>query len=200
MAPRTPDSPFLARYPQAGYWLERGLHPRAARELVKAGFRKVEDLARTDREELTALPGIGPTSLAQLERLRGGPLTSPADAWLERGLRPQLARSLARQGIDSIEKLGRMTREQLLSLPGVSEGNLQALEAVLGRPLDSPVRDWRRHGLRAVAAYRLAEAGIRTVPELAEQLAGEGLQRIGLQPLDVAICRSLVREHQKRGS
>lgn len=200
MARRTPDSPFLARYPQAGYWLERGLHPKAARELVKAGFRSVEDLARTDREELAALPGVGPTSLAQLERVSGAPLTSPADFWLERGLRPQLARTLARLGIDSIEKLGRMTREQILSLPGVSEGSLKALEAALGRPLDSPVREWRRRGFRAIAAYRLAEAGIRTVPELAEQLAGQGLQRIGLQPFDVALCRSLAREHPKRGS
>jgi predicted RecB family nuclease len=200
---RIPDSrqrPFLLRHPQAGYWLERGLHPKAARELVKAGIRSVEDLGRMAREDLAILPGVGERSLAQLERLRGGPLTSPAGFWLERGLRPRVAQALIRAGVDSIEALGRMTREQLLSLTGVAEGSLQAVEAVLGRPLDSPVREWRRRGLRAIAAHRLARAGIRTVPELAEQLTGPALQRIGLWPLDVAICRSLVREHRKRRS
>jgi predicted RecB family nuclease len=200
---RIPDSrhrPFLLRHPQAGYWLERGLHPRAARELVKAGIRSVEDLARTTREDLIAVPGVGPTSLAQLERLRGGPLTSPADFWLERGLRPRVAQALIHAGVDSIEKLGRMTREQLFSLPGVAEGSLQAVEAVLGRPLDSPAREWRRLGLRAIAAHRLASAGVRTVPELAEQLTGPASQRIGLWPIDLAVCRSLVREHRKRRS
>lgn len=199
---RIPDSrqrPFLLRHPQAGYWLDRGLHPKAARELVKAGIRSVEDLARTAREDLTAIPGVGPGSLAQLERLRGAPLASPADYWLERGIRPQVAYALIRAGIDSIEKLGRMTREQLLSLEGVAEGALRSCEAVLGRPLASPVREWRHRGLRAIAAHRLARAGIRTVPELAE-LTEPALQRMGLWPLDVTICRSLVREHRKRRS
>jgi uncharacterized protein YjeT (DUF2065 family) len=191
--------PFLDRYPQAGYWLERGLHPKAARELVKAGIRSVEDLARTTREDLAAIPGVGPGSLAQLERLHGAPLTSPGDYWLERGLRPQVAHRLARWGLDSIEKLGRMTREELLALEGVAEGSLRAVEAALGRPLDSPVLDWRRRGLRAIAAHRLARAGIRTVPELAE-LSELHLRRIGLWPVDLAVCRSLVREHRKRKS
>lgn len=142
--PESREKPFLRRFPQARYWLERGLHPRAARELVKAGFLKVEDLARTTREDLDALPGVGATTLEHLERLRGGPLVSPAGYWLERGLRPRLAHSLAGLGIDSVEKLGRMTREQLLRLPGVGEGSLEAVEAVLGRPLASPVQERRK--------------------------------------------------------
>ena len=197
--PDSREKPFLVRHPQARYWLERGLHPKAARELVKAGFRTVEDLARASREDLDAIPGVGPTSLVHLARLRGGPLTSPADSWLERGLRPRLAHALARLGVDSIEKLGRMTREQLLALPGVDKASLQAVEAVLGRPLDSPVREWRRLGLRSIAGHLLATAGIRTVPEMAE-LGGPALQRMGLGPVDLAVCRSLVREHQKRTS
>lgn len=199
---RTPDPrrrPFLVRHPQAGYWLERGLHPKAARELVKAGIRSVEDLAGLAREDLAALPGVGDRSLAQLARLLGAPLASPVDSWLERGLRPRLAQALIRAGIDSIEKLGRLTREQLLSLPEVAEGSLQAVEAVLGRPLDSPVLEWYRRGLRSTAAHRLARAGIRNVAELAA-LSGPALQRIGLWPEDLANCRSLVREHRQRRS
>jgi DNA-directed RNA polymerase alpha subunit len=184
--------PFLRRHPQARYWLERGIHPKAARELADAGIRTLGDLARTAREDLKALPGVGDRSLAQLERLQGAPLVSPADAWRERGLPPQVANTLARLGIESIEKLGALTREEFLSRPGVGNGTLRAVEALLGRSLDSPVREWRRRGLWAPAAHRLARAGIRTVAELVK-LTDRDLRKLGLSENDVAACWSLAR-------
>jgi len=134
---------WLGKYPEAGYWLKGGLSPRAARELVKAGFHTLEDLGGTNREKLSGIPGIGSQSLAQLERLLGASIPSWSRYWLERGVRPQVAHALARAEIDSIEKLGRMTREQLLSFSGLGEGALRSCEAALGRPLDSAARDRR---------------------------------------------------------
>jgi DNA-directed RNA polymerase alpha subunit len=132
---------WLSKFPVAGYWLKHGLSPRAARELVKAGFHTLEDLGGINREKLSALPGVGSRSLAQLERLLGASIPSWSRYWLERGVRPQVAHALARAGIDSIEKLGGMTREQLLSFSGLGEGALRSCEAALGHPLDSPARE-----------------------------------------------------------
>jgi uncharacterized protein YjiS (DUF1127 family) len=156
----------------------------------------MKDLGGMTREELAAIPGVGDRSLARLEQLRGAPLASPVDYWLERGLSPHVANRLARSGIDSVEKLEGMTREQFLSHTAVAEGTLLIVEAMLGRALDSPAREWRRRGLWAVAAYRLARSGIRTVAELAKLTEPE-LRKLGLSPDDVAACRSLVREHRK---
>lgn len=127
---------FRRKYPRAWYWVRRGLHPKAARELVKAGIRTERDLAGKSREELTAIPGVGGVSLAVFERLLGSPVPSRSGYWLERGLRPAVANALARAGIDSAEELGRLTREQFLSHRGLGPVALRACEAVLGRPLE----------------------------------------------------------------
>jgi len=190
---------FLRKNPRAWYWLKRGLHPKAARELAQAGYRTLEDLAGRTREDLAAIPGVGTRTLGRLEELLGSLIPSRRGDWAKRGLPPNVSNALDRAGIDSLEKLGRLTREQFLSIDWLGEGSLEACERLLGRRLDSPVREWRQRGLRAPAAYRLAGAGIRTVEELAE-LPDLALHRMGLLSRDIALCRSLVRALQKKAT
>ncbi|HWM93492.1 MAG TPA: helix-hairpin-helix domain-containing protein [Thermoanaerobaculia bacterium] len=187
---------LLRKHPKAFYWLKRGIHPKAARELAAAGILTLDDLAGRTREDLSAIPGMGLRSLAKLEEMLGSVIPSRKGDWEERGLPRIVANALGRAGIDSMEKLGRLTREQFLSFSGLGEGSLKACERILGRPLDSPVRSLRQQGLRAFAAHRLSRAGFRTVQELAK-MSDLALRRMGLPSRDIEVCRSLGRVPRK---
>jgi helix-hairpin-helix protein len=189
---------FIRKYPRTVYWLRLGLHPKAARELVKLGIRRVKDVAGKSREELSAIPGVGAATIRKLEKLLGSEVPSRRGNWEERGLSRYLAHALGRAGIDSIEKLGGLTREQFLSVSGLGPDSLRVCERVLGRRLDSPVRFWQQQGLRPVAAHRLGTLGIRTVEELADRSEPD-LRSLGLHDPDVAVCRRIVQDFQRRG-
>lgn len=195
-APEDGYSEFRRKYPRAWYWVKRGLQPKAARVLVEAGFFNVEDLAGRKREELTALSGLGELSLARLEELLGSPIPSRRGELVERGIPKRIADALGRQGIDSLEKLGRLTREQYLAMNGLSEKNLRVCEAALGRALDSPVREWRQLGLPALAAHRLSQLGFRTLQELAG-VSAEDLRKRGLTEQDAERCQHLLWRHRR---
>lgn len=120
------------------FWNRQGLLPRAARALSEAGHRSLEDLQGKSREELLALRGLGELGLRRLEALLGSPIPSRAAYWLERGLTLRAANVLARESIETLEDLGKLTREQLLSFNGAGSSTLRQCERLLGRRL--PVR------------------------------------------------------------
>lgn len=198
LAPEKKYRQFVRKHPRTVYWLRLGLHPKAARELVKLGIRRVKDVAGRSREELSAIPGVGAATIRRLEQLLGSEILSRRGDWEERGLSRYLAYALGRAGIDSIEKLGGLTREQFLSVSGLGLDSLRACERVLGRRLDSPARFWEQQGLRPVAAHRLGTLGIRTVEELAERSEPD-LRSLGLHERDVEVCRRIVRDFRKPG-
>lgn len=187
---------FARKHPEARYWLKQGLQPRMARELAKAGFQTVEDLAGKSREELLAIAGLGEGALAKLERSLGSPIPSQAEYWVKRGLSRNFAGSLVRAGIVSVEELGRLTREQFLDFHNLAEGALYACERVLGRQLDSPRQYWRTHGLRAPVAHRLSRIGIRTLDDLAAQ-PDSTLRKAGLDEREVLACRAAATESDR---
>ena len=180
--------PFLERHPEARYWLEKGLKPAAAKALVKAGYLTLADLAGTFSEDMTAIPGFGKRSLAQCEALLGSAIPSRTEDLAARGIHSQVRRSLDRAGIRSLADLGKLTREQFLSMPGFGHTGLRQCERALGRPLDSPVEDLQREGLRPFASNQLAARGVRSLQELTGRSASE-LKSLGLRAEDVEIIR-----------
>jgi len=176
--------PFLERHPEARYWLEKGLKPAAAKALVKAGNLTLADLARKFREDLTTLSGFGKRSLALCEALLGSAIPSRTEDLAAHGILPMTKRALDRAGIRSLADLGKLTREQFLSMPGFGHTGLRQCERALGRPLDSPVENLQREGLRPFAANQLAARGVRSMQELTGRSASE-LKSLGLRAEDV---------------
>ena len=180
--------PFLERHPEARYWLEKGLKPAAAKALVKAGNLTLADLAGKFREDLTTLPGFGKGSLAQCEALLGSAILSRTEDLAAHGIHLQVRCSLDRAGIRSLAALGKLTREQFLSMPGFGETGLRQCERALGHPLDSPVEDLQGEGLRPFAVNQLAARGVRSMQELAGRSDSE-LKALGLRAEDVELIK-----------
>ena len=141
------QKPFAERFPEAVYWLDLGLPPKAAKELVQTGCLSLADLAGKSREEILAIRGLGKPSLRRLEDCRGLPFPSckPAPGgrrrkrkarargtkvaekwpgaayWRDLGLPPKPAKELARAGFRSLADLQGKTRKDLRAIPGVVE-------------------------------------------------------------------------------
>jgi hypothetical protein len=175
----------------AAYWIALGFGSRAARGLVGAGYRKLDDLKGMSREEVLAIPGFGERTLPLAERLLGSAFPSPREELRERGLPRVLSFALVKAGVDSWEKVERMTREQFIAVGNLGASSLRQLEALLGRQLDSPVQHLCRQELPRPTAYRLASAGVRDLLEVADH-SDERLQALGLTPKDIAACQRLI--------
>jgi helix-hairpin-helix protein len=121
--------------PPVAFWRRQGLYPRAARALSEAGIGSLEALQGRYREELLALRGLGEFALRQLEALLGSAIPSRTAYWIERGLPMGAANVLAREGIETLEDLGQLSREQLLSFVGLGYRALRECERLLGRML-----------------------------------------------------------------
>jgi len=180
--------PFLDRHPEARYWLEQGLKPGVAKALVKAGYLSLGDLAGKFREDLTTIRGVGKRSLAQLEALLGSAIPSRTADLAAHGIHPLVRHALDRVDIHSMAELAKLTREQFLSMPGFGETGLRQCERALGRPLDSPIEDLQREGLRPYAANQLAVHGVRSAQELAGRSDAE-LRLLGLRADDIEHIR-----------
>lgn len=185
--------PFLERHPEARYWLEQGLRPSVAKALVKAGYMTLEDLAGKFREDLVSVRGLGKRSVAQLEALLGSAIPSRTADLAAHGIHPLVRHALDRAGIRSMEELALLTREQFLSMPGFGETGLRHCEQALGRPLDSPVEDLQRKGLRPYAANQLAAHGVRSVQEIAGRSEAE-LKLLGLRAEEIELIRRRSRK------
>jgi hypothetical protein len=131
----------------AAYWITLGFSGRTARGLVAAGYRKLDDLKGMSREEVLAIPGFGERTLPLAERLLGSAFPSPREELRERGLPRVLSFALVKAGVDSWEKVERMTREQFIAVGNLGASSLGQLEALLGRRLDSPVQQLCAQGL-----------------------------------------------------
>ena len=137
--------------PAVRFWLTVGLIPKSAKALVKAGFCSLTDLEGMTREQLLAIRGVGPGALAALEDVVEQPLSrehegrraSPAGhrvwpevVWRKRGLPPTAAITVAQVGM-TLERLSSISREELLGMPGVWTGAVQACELMLGKEIRS---------------------------------------------------------------
>jgi hypothetical protein len=163
--PKSTEPPaLLDRLPQARIWIEAGISLACAGKLVRAGYASLEDLDGASREDLLAVGGIGAGTLEKLEQLLGHPLPSPSSVWLEKGLPPRVATALGKAGIDSLEALGKLSREELLAL-GVRRPGLERCEALLGRPIHSKARPRPVQARPAVKKRRPAR-----LPEIREEL------------------------------
>lgn len=178
-------------FPKAAYWIALGISGRPAGALARAGYRQLDDLKGMSREEVLAIPGLGERTLPLVERLLGCVFPSTVEELTERGVPRILATALAKAGIDSWEKVERMTREQFGAVRDLGASSLRQLEALLGRRLDSAVQGLCGQGLERPTAYRLASAGIRNLLEVPEQ-SEEDLRALGLTPKDIAVCRRLI--------
>jgi hypothetical protein len=180
--------------PEERSWVRQGILPKTARSLVKAGIRNVADLAGWSREQLLNLSWVSKRTLARLEQLWGSPLPSRKGFWEEQGIAPLLSNVLVRAGIDSLDKLGALNREQFLAIHGLGTTALRECERVLGRPLESPYPDWCRLGLPPRAAYRLSLAGVRTPGELMSQ-SRPALRAMGLHWSEIESCLAIAGRH-----
>jgi hypothetical protein len=167
---------LLARLPQARVWVEAGISLACAGKLVRAGYTSLEALGGASREDLLKVGGIGDGTLEKLERLLGHSLPSSFSFWREKGLPPKVAASLGYGGIDSLEALEKLSREELIVL-GVRGLGLERCEALLGRPVQAQP---------AVKERRPAR-----LPEIREEL--ESLHRHLLEMLVPLQNRRVVR-------
>ena len=181
---------FLERVPQARIWVEAGIIPGCARRLVAAGITTIGHLERLTRDDLLAIRGISEATIEQCEKLLGRPFrNSISGYWRAKGLQPQIANTLSRGGVGSLEQLALMSREEVLRLNGMGGTGLTACEKLLGRPSHSHVEFWTSHGLGSVTAQRLIRAGI-----VSFDLLGSRLKSIEhrLKDDEIMICRKLL--------
>jgi len=189
---------FLARYPETTYWLGAGLMPRSALALTEAGFLSLADLERATREQLLALPNVGPETLDRLEQLLGELLpgarprppqvaTPSEEVWRQRGLPMAAAITFAMEKM-TLARLSSLSRAELLALPFVGAKAVEACERILGRKIPAAHVDpveayWRSQGFSVAAAQRLRRAGLASLADLETKRwredvpVGEGILR-----------------------
>ncbi|HYU31208.1 MAG TPA: helix-hairpin-helix domain-containing protein [Thermoanaerobaculia bacterium] len=141
---RRTSPPGARAWPET-VWRKRGLSAAAAITFAMEGMT-LERLSSISREELCRLPGVGRKTVAVCELLTGRRIpfrkVDPGVTfWRDRGIFPRAARTLREAGIESIEDLRKVSREEVLALRGVSEITLERLEALLGEELPSSLND-----------------------------------------------------------
>jgi DNA-directed RNA polymerase alpha subunit len=160
------------------FWLSNGLSLRAAAALSRANVHSLGHLVVLGRKRLLQILGFGPRDLQKCEELLG--IGVPLGPWQDMGLPSRIANHLDQAGIHTLERLGAMTREELLLVPGLGESALRQCEALLGRRLASPIEDWKKRGCRwEIVARKLSRAGILTPKDL-RQKSDDDLLQAGL--------------------
>ncbi len=178
--------------PGAALWRTKGFGTSTANTLWRAGIRSLDDLARADRETLDALPRFAKGGLKLCEALLGRRVPAKRDYWIARGLPSKTAIFLIAAGIDTLDDLGRLTRDEFLLLPRLAETALEQCERVLGRRLPSPREEWRQRGCPGSLARKLVRAGVLNEEDLRRK-SDEELSRAGLQKEEIAFLRGLIR-------
>jgi Helix-hairpin-helix domain len=110
---------------------------------------------------------------------------------VEAGISLAAAAKLVRAGYTSFETLAGASREDLLSVPGISTGTLDKLEVHLGHPLRSPTAYWREKGLPATYAIKLGNARIESVEALG-RMSRKEIQALGIGNVGVWKCEGLL--------
>jgi hypothetical protein len=132
------------------FWLIVGLVPQSANALADAGFCSLADLADATREQLLAIPGVGPRALTVLEEVLDRPLPRrgkprkatitppqrpwPEDVWRKRGLPPSAALTFAIERM-TLARLSGLSRKELLAMTGIGVGALEICELMVGHKL-----------------------------------------------------------------
>lgn len=178
--------------PGAAFWRTKGFATSTANTLWRAGIRSLADLARADREILEALPRFAKAGLRLCEALLGRPVPAKRDYWITRGVPSKMAIFLIAAGIDTLDDLGRLTRDEFLLLPRLAETALEQCEQLLGRRLPSPRQEWRQRGCTVSLARKLVKAGILNEDGLRRK-SDEELSRAGLRKNEIAFLRGLIR-------
>jgi hypothetical protein len=114
-----------------------------------------------------------------------------ARVWVEAGISPACAGKLVRAGYTSLAGLARASREDILSLRGVSTRTLAQLEELLGRPLRSFYSYWKKKGLHPKIAKSLNGAGIESLEAL-EKVTRKELRAMGIGFVGVQQCEELL--------
>jgi hypothetical protein len=121
------------------------------------------------------------------------------------GLLPRSAQALAAAGYHALADLRPVTREELLTIPGVGPASLAVLEDALGRPIPSqrkrrstpppthpwPETVWRRRGLSPWAASTFAREGM-TLERLGSLAREDLLGWVGVGPGTLRACELIL--------
>jgi hypothetical protein len=121
---------------------------------------------------------------------------------LTAGLIPKAALALVRAGFHSLVDLQKVTRGELLAIPGVGYSSLEVLEQVLGEPLPGkpvpshrlppwPESVWRKRGLHADAAITFAQMGM-TIERLKTMTREELLSLRGVGIGSLRTCELII--------
>jgi predicted flap endonuclease-1-like 5' DNA nuclease len=147
----------------------------------------MEDVSRNENASGTGPPmkrakPQEPTFLDKLPQAR---------IWVEAGISPGCAGKLVRAGYTSLAGLARASREDILSIHGVSTRTLEQLEELLGRPLRSFFSYWKEKGLHPKIAKSLNGAGIESLEAL-EKLTRKELRAMGIGSVGIQQCEELL--------
>lgn len=165
-------------------WIVRGVPPRAARALIRAGVASLSDLRAKSREDMEALSGVGAKVIAQLEALQGAPLPVRSHYWMELGLPSALSKRLVRAGLYNIADFASLTKENFLAIDGLGEPSLKLCEAAAGRRLRSRFSYWLAQGVSNHLSRRLVANGINNVPAL-RRLGPIELRKLGFSLTEI---------------
>lgn len=120
-----------------------------------------------------------------LERIEG------ARDLVNAGIRQQAAVRLARAGFTSLEKIGAVTRDDLLAVLGVNLRTIEECEAILGRKLPWPTAYWREQGLPTKLARLLHKSGIDSLETLG-RMSFKDLRALGLGVESIRRCEQML--------
>jgi len=177
-------------------WRKRGLPPGAAITFTQVGMT-LERLRVISREELLGMLGVGPQAVHACERLIGKPIPSRkrdpvAALWRSQGIQAKAARSLSQAGIGTPADLRKLSREELLALPGIGTTVLGRLEALVGSEIPSRTAYWLRRKVSLVVAHTLIRQGIFTLEDFGGLTRDEFLSLPGLGPYALRQCERLL--------
>lgn len=160
---------FLKKHPEARTWITLRVKPRTALALCKAGYRNPNAVSGLTREELLGIWAVGEGTLRKIETALGRSLSSPTLVWRERGLGGLVARMLVEAGIETLEQLAAITKEELLKLDGMGGRLVNQIENSLGirfRTIKTKRSYWLKRGLTRRTVAILQRARIMTVEQL----------------------------------
>jgi len=167
---------FAKEHPEARVWLRIGVPPRAARALVKAGIRTLEQVGKMSKEGFLAHWGISLATLRLCEKALGKTLPSVVEYWKTAGLPKKAIAIFVREEIRGIEELKAMTRSDALALRGLDPILLRRIEKALGFRFHSPISYWLDKGVPRRTAEKLVDEGILTTQDLAALESSVGVR------------------------
>jgi hypothetical protein len=137
-------------------------------------------------EEARPLPmdPLAPTAAAPTKLLLG---------WKALGLTQRAASILNRADIRTPEELAAKTREELISIPGLTDVTVKQCEALLGRPTPSALPYWTALGVPRPIAWRLSRHRVMHLADL-RRLSVPDLRKLGFSAGDADALVALMAQ------